>query len=75
MTQEAQTKLTDRQKGFIALLNRSPDQGEGWRTVSNVLWGIAKKHADDAPELFEADDEASRIRLTAKGAVVSEYLV
>ena len=66
--------LSDRQKSFVELLKRSPDTGDGWRSVSPVLASMAAQQAEASPELFEYDSEGSRIRFTAEGAVVARYL-
>ena len=66
------SKLSDKDKGFIRLLMRSPDNGEGWRKVSNMLWPLVERF--DAQELIERDDGMHMVRLSEKGQTVSEYL-
>lgn len=65
-------KLTDSQGTFIRLLQRSPDRGEGWRSVSQTLWKIVEGFG--APDLLEVDAANRRCRLTDKGLAVAEYL-
>ena len=61
---------------FIGLLLRSPDLGDGWRKVSNMLRELATKEAGKAPELFEVMDgeDGMRVRLTERGQVVADYI-
>lgn len=69
-------KLDDQQSAFIKLLLRSPDIGEGWRKVSNILIRATEIQVALNPELFEFESmpEGSRIRLTERGSVLGEYL-
>jgi hypothetical protein len=66
------SKLTERDHSFLALIQRSPDIGGGWRKVSPHLWALIGgfKHA----ELIEKDEECSRIRLTEAGQLIVRYL-
>jgi hypothetical protein len=61
---------------FISLLLRSPDLGDGWRKVSNMLREVATKEVNKAPELFELMDDADgmRVRLTERGQAVAAYI-
>ncbi len=59
--------MTQDQKDFLHLINRSPDRGDGWRSISNVLLPTCKKLAGELPELLEFEEENSRIRFTEKG--------
>ena len=70
------SKLTDRERGFIHLIMRSPDRGEGWRTVSAAVWPMVVKFTYSRPELIEVEpgESGGRIRLTAEGKTVSNYL-
>ena len=65
-------KLEQRVIDFVKLVLRSPDLGDGWRNVAPALRFITKDTVQRQPELFDFDGE--RIRLTERGAVVSEYL-
>jgi hypothetical protein len=67
-------KLTDNQAIFIKLLLKSPDRGDGWRSVSTVMWKHTKEKAAETPDLLELDDDGMRVRLTDKGQVIAEYL-
>jgi hypothetical protein len=70
------SKLTDRETGFIQLILRSPDRGEGWRTVSAAVWPLVVKLTYSRPELIEVDpgESGGRVRLTAQGKTISNYL-
>ena len=68
-------KLTDQQRDLLRLIQRSPDRGQGWRTVSKVLWPIVKGGLpDDLAETIETDDGKGSIRLTPRGQAVLDYL-
>jgi len=54
-------------KQFLKLIARSPDRGEGWRSVSDQLLPICEDITKTLPELIEFEKESSRIRLTEKG--------
>lgn len=65
-------KLSPSAKSFIALLQRSPDIGAGWRQVSALVWQLVENF--DHPELLEIDPETLRVRLSPRGLVVTAYL-
>lgn len=66
--------LTERERGFLALVLRSPDLGEGWRSVSATLWPMVTGFT--RPELIETWEagDARRVRLTEAGQIVVRYL-
>lgn len=69
------SRLSDNDLSFIRLIQRSDDRGDGWRSVSSLLW----KLVDGFPhkELIEAErheDGTGRVRLSDKGNTVAEYL-
>lgn len=66
-------KLTDEEKSFLKLVERSPDRGEGWRQCTEATWPLVEKFS--RTELVERDEEKRKIRLTARGRDVLEYLV
>lgn len=55
------------QKDFLRLVERSPDRGEGWRSISEQLLPLCERHAAELPELLGLDKEGKRIRFTEKG--------
>ena len=60
---------------FMKLIMRSPDVGDGWRTITKNLWACIELHS--RPELVESvQDETGggRLRLTERGRIVFEYL-
>jgi hypothetical protein len=69
-------KTLENSSAFIGLLMRSPDLGDGWRKVSNMLRELATKEVNKAPELFElmADADGMRVRLTERGQIVAAYM-
>lgn len=68
---ELPRKLTDQEKSFMRLIQRSPDTGEGWRQVGKMLWpAVIEFHR---PELTELDCENRRIRFTAEGITIMRY--
>lgn len=62
-----EASMTEDQKGFLRLIERSPDRGDGWRSISEVLLPVCEKVAGQLPELLEFERENSRIRFTEKG--------
>lgn len=67
-------KLTPQQKGFMALIMRSPDQGGGWRRVSKMVWPLVARAALP-DELIEVrpEGDAGMVRLTERGEAVALY--
>lgn len=68
----ATDKLSQRDKYFLALLDRAPDLGDGWRQVAKVIWPIVEGFSKR--ELLELDEEHLRVRLNDAGRVVTRYL-
>jgi hypothetical protein len=68
------SKLSDQEKSFILLLQRSPDRGDGWRTVSKMVWPLVTEFT--CPELIELAPlgDAGSVRLTDTGNTVAAYL-
>jgi hypothetical protein len=64
--------MTEEQKSLLRLVARSPDIGDGWRQVSDVLWTHVQKWAH--PGLTEIDEGLKRIRLSPDGLIVMRYL-
>ena len=56
---------------FLKLLWRSPDRGDGWRSVSDTCWQLVEMFT--TPELIEVDKENRRVRLTNEGEAVVLY--
>lgn len=65
-------KLTQQAKDTLKLIQRSPDIGQGWRTVSELLRPNMTTWLASAEELYEFDGE--RIRLTRDGDLVMRYI-
>lgn len=66
------SKLTDRQRGFLALVARSGEPGD-WCTVSATVMPLAIKAAHEMPALVELDESQGRMRLTHDGQTVLAY--
>lgn len=66
--------LTPNETSFLRLLLRSPDQGEGWRRVSAVVWPMVERFT--RPEIIEAEAAADggRVRLSERGRVLVDYI-
>jgi hypothetical protein len=64
--------LSQKDKGLIQLIIRSPDSGDGWRNVSKTLWPLVNGFS--ASELIEKDMDGHRVRLSELGYKVAEYL-
>ena len=69
-------KLGDQQETFMRLVARSPDQGDGWRSVSDMLRPMSENMAAQRPELYETKEVDGKfmIRLSERGIVLAEYL-
>lgn len=63
--------LSQHDKDFLRLLMRSPDRGEGWRSVSERCWPLVE--AFGTPELLEIDTPNRRCRLTPDGEAVATF--
>lgn len=64
-------KMGENDKGFLRLILRSPDKGDGWRSVSATLWPLvsAFKHQ----ELLETKDD-NMVRLSDRGLTIIDYI-
>lgn len=60
--------LSIQDKDFLRLLGRSPDRGDGWRSVSQVCWSLVEQFGQK--ELLEIDQSNMRVRLTEAGNAV-----
>lgn len=71
----ARTELFERQSPLIKLILRSPDQGDGWRNVSQTLRAVISKGIAAMPELYETRENGGmQIRLSERGNAVKDYL-
>lgn len=68
------SKISDRTRDLLQLVERSKDVGQGWRHVSDVLWPHVQNWAGEAPELFELRLDEQFIRLSPEGTTVLRYL-
>lgn len=69
------TKLDNEQASLLSLILRSPDHGDGWRSVSPVLWNALVPRMNDDLVEKEPATEGGRIRLTERGKIVCDHLV
>jgi uncharacterized protein (DUF736 family) len=68
-------EIEEKQAPFIKLLLRSPDVGDGWRNVSNILRKTIEAGIASAPELYETRELGGlQIRLSERGNVLKDYL-
>ena len=58
-------------KDVLRLVARSPDRGDGWRTVSDVCWPLIESFT--AAGLLEIDEHSRRVRLTNSANVLLDY--
>lgn len=54
---------------FLKLVLRSPDQGDGWRNVSDMLWPTTQEIAAEFPTLLELAHKQVRLTAEAKTLV------
>jgi uncharacterized protein (DUF736 family) len=66
------TVFSVRDIASFKLIQRSPDIGDGWRQVSDILW---PHFSDLRAELVERDQENKRLRFTARGLIIMDYIV
>ena len=69
------SKLTREEIGFLRLVQRSPNDGDGWRSVGKMLWPIVIGFK--RPELIETEalpDGMGRVRFSERGEIVLSYL-
>jgi hypothetical protein len=73
---ERTLKISDQQIDFIRLILRSPDRGDGWRSVGKMLETTVMRQKDANPELFEiaTEDDKMSIRLTERALVLADYI-
>jgi hypothetical protein len=63
--------MTQQDRDFLTVLARSPDRGDGWRSVSKTCWQLVEDFA--VKELIEVDQPNMRIRLTSDGIAVVKF--
>ncbi len=69
-------KLSDHEDSFLRLILRSPDRGDGWRTVSSILWRLVEGFGPkELIEFEEAPEGGGKVRLSDAGKIVVRYLV
>lgn len=60
---------------FIRLINRSEDDGDGWRRVSPALEKIVRVTVLDKPSIYELDEtNGMRVRLSEYGNIFANLL-
>lgn len=62
--------MTRQDQDFLKLLLRSPDRGDGWRSVSEACWQLVDSFENK--RLLEIDKEQMRVRLTDDGELVAQ---
>ena len=69
--------LTVNEKGLLKLIQRSPQNAEGWACVSRNLWPMVETHSAKMKDLLEMKTEPAGehyVRLTEAGKVVLKWL-
>ena len=59
-------------KSTLALIQRSPDRGDGWRSVSEGCWPLLDGIPSELIEV-EPDGNAGRVRMTDAGRAVLTF--
>ncbi len=69
-------KIDNQQIDFMRLIQRSPDRGEGWRSVSGALRTVVTRTAEQHPDLYETEerDGGFFVRLSERGQVLADYV-
>ncbi len=57
--------------GFLKLLLRSPDVGDGWRNVSATVWPLVAGFSH--PELIRVRN-GNQVKLSERGLTVVDYI-
>lgn len=65
-------KPSQQEIDFIRLILRSADVGDGWRQCSKMIWPWVEKFT--LPELLEQDAETLKVRLSARGQIMKDYI-
>lgn len=63
-------KITRHQIIVLQLLERTSDNGDGWKICSQNIYKIIAQMSDS---LVEKDDQLYRARLTSTGKVLAEW--
>jgi hypothetical protein len=66
--------MSPKNEQMLALIMRSPDRGEGWRTVSAAVWPLVQDFPADLVELEPNENGGGRIRLNSDGHAVARHL-
>jgi hypothetical protein len=59
---------------FLALLQRSKDEGDGWRVYSRATRALVKSNNEKFPGLFEVDADNFRVRTTEEGNILVKWM-
>jgi hypothetical protein len=59
---------------LLRLIERSPDRGDGWRSVSDTLWPYISEQCAKFPTLVEIEHgDPGRVRLTTEAENVLRW--
>jgi len=72
LTNITREPLTPKQKSMLALLLRSPDEGDGWRQCSPLVWPLVQSTIP--ADLIEKDYANLRVRLSEQGVTVARFM-
>lgn len=67
--------LTEDQRDMLRLYMRSPRDPEGWANVSKGVWPLQECLPERLVERERRENGSGRIRLTAEGQTVVEFLL
>lgn len=68
------SSLQSEERNILRLIQRSPDNADGWKNVSKLLWPLLNLIRDDLVEKELLADGCGRCRLTERGKIVLEYM-
>lgn len=73
---ERNLSLEDLHIDLIRLVMRSPDVGEGWRSVSTTLRKCVEETTAKRPEIYETkvENDTFMVRLSERGQVLADYV-
>lgn len=59
---------------FLKLLERSRDEGGGWRTYTEAMRNLVFMNKEKFPGLFVVDEGRSTVKTTAEGGVLVKWM-
>lgn len=65
--------ISTQDRNTLKLIERSPDRGDGWRSVSKTCWPLIEAFAER--DLLEIDHQGMRVRFSEAGQAVVMFAI